>query len=171
MIYFAKLTKKVSLSVQRELHSEVNEPLMTTKMKRQLILISILSSTLLFSCNKLENTLQGGWNIEKVYYHNKPVVYDLYTTRFDLSSNNTCELPISISSLDENKLDGEKGLWKAYTSNNVSYLQIQTKNKIFCRKFRILNIREEPAYLNKGELLKMTLIADSIKIKCAKVPN
>jgi hypothetical protein len=139
-----------------------------TYMKRKLILLLLLAS--LTSCNKLESNLRGGWEIEKVYYHNKPVIYDLYTNRLDFNKDHTCRLPVTASALDENKLGGEKGSWEAYTKDNISYLKIKSENKIFNRTFRVLNFRKELDNIQYGYLLKMTLIADSLKMECAKVP-
>src|ERR1035437_8956270 len=98
-------------------------------MKKKLILLLFLTS--LVACNKLESTLQGGWLIEKAYYNNKPVRYDLYSNGFNLNKDRTCWLPMS--AVNENQPDVEKGSWEAYTKDTLSYLKIKTVNKIFNR--------------------------------------
>jgi hypothetical protein len=135
-------------------------------MKKGLTLFFTLIS--LLACNKLKSTLQGDWLIEKVYYNNKPVIYDLYSNGFNLNKDHTCWLPMS--AVNENQPDVEKGSWETYTKDTVSYLKIQTVNKVFNRTFRVLNFRKELDYKKYGYLLKMTLIADSLRIECAKVP-
>ena len=132
--------------------------------------IFIFLIVILFSgCNGLKEKLIGGWLIEKVYYNNKPVIYDLYSNGFDLNKDNSCS-NLPISSVNESQPDLENGTWESYLQNGESYLQIRTKNKIFNRKFKILGFRKELDYKLHGYLLKMTLVADSMKMICAKVP-
>jgi hypothetical protein len=129
------------------------------KMTFFLILMTILYT----ACNKFKNELTGGWLIENVYYNNKPVIYDLYTNSFDLNEDNTCN-NLPISSINESQPGVETGTWKSYVEKGESYIQIKSKNKIFNRKFRILDLRSE------GNLIKMTIASDSVKLICSKVP-
>jgi hypothetical protein len=134
------------------------------------LIFSFLVIILFCSCNRLEKKLSGGWLIERVYYNNRPVKYDLYTNSFDLNKDNTCS-NLPISPVNENQAGVESGTWKSYIIKGESYLQINTKNQIFNRKFRIIDFREESDYKKYGYLLKMTIVADSVKIICAKVPT
>jgi len=135
-------------------------------MKNKTILLLIFIA--LVSCNKVESALQGGWLIEKVYYNNKPVIYDLYSNSFDLKKDNTCWLPSS--AMNENQAGVETGTWESYSIDTISYLKIKSVNKIFNRTFRVLNFRKEMDNKKYGYLLKMTLVADSLKMICEKVP-
>ena len=135
-------------------------------MKNRILFLFLL---VFCACNKIEEKLIGGWLIEKVYYNNKPVIYDLYTNSFDLNKDGSCS-NLPISSTNESQPNVEEGTWKSYIGNDESYLQIKTKNIVFNRKFKILDFRKEQDYKKQGYLLKMTLVADRIKMICSKVP-
>lgn len=135
-------------------------------MKYILNLSSILMITLI-SCNSLEDKLAGGWAVDQAYYNNEPVIWDLYSNGLSLKEDNTCTLP-PINTRSMRTIEEEKGTWQVYVDKNKIYLQINTGNRIFNRTFEVTNLREEQDPESLGNLLRMTLKADSLKLDCTK---
>lgn len=133
---------------------------------KRLIILSALT-ILLCSCHNLDEKIKGGWVVDQAYYNNKVVIWDLYTNSLNLKDNNNCELP-PINRLSERSPDETIGKWKLYKENGKLYLQINTTNKIFNRTFEIQKLRKEKDTISWGDLLKMTILSDSLKMECTK---
>ena len=120
------------------------------------------------SCIDIRNhMLFGAWTIDRAYYNNKPVAYDLLSNGIDFNKDYTCELPIAIADTNSNK---EKGTYEIIDSIDKSFVRIKTANKIFQRTFEIRNISKELDNAGYGYLTKITLVADTLKLECSKVP-
>jgi len=130
-------------------------------------LIILLACLFLISCNQLENKLEGTWAIDQAYYHDEPVRWDLYTNALGLNENNTCNLP-PINSRPKRTPNEEKGTWQAFEEKDKAYLEIDTENRIFDRTFEVHNLRKVQDSVSLGYLMKMTLVADSLKLDCTK---
>lgn len=128
--------------------------------------ISFFILLFLIACNSLENKLEGGWVIDKAYINNKKVIWDLYTNSLNLKNDNKCTLPYD--KWEHKNTAKQKGSWKAFNKNDTLYLKITTKNKYFNRTFRIKNLRKVRDSVSLGLLMKMTLVSDSLKLKCTK---
>lgn len=113
--------------------------------------------------------MQGGWAIDKAYYHNKRINYNLYTNYFELYKNHTCFLPIYKN--DQLRTNYEKGIWDVYQKNDTIYLHIKTINIFFNRTFKVSNYRTVTDSISFGQLIKATLSCDSLKLECTKAPN
>ncbi len=128
---------------------------------------AIIFLVLLFSsCNELEKKIEGYWVIDNACINNTPVLWNYYSNGFELKSDKTCFLPINDFSYRNS--DKETGKWSAYEEKDKSYLKIETTNEIFNRNFEIKNIRIIRDSISWGNLLKMTLISDSLKLDCTK---
>lgn len=112
--------------------------------------------------------MQGGWVIDKAYYHNRHVAYNLLTNSFDLSKDHSCILPAL--QVSERHSDYEKGVWNAYEQNDTIYLHIKTINTIFNRTFKVSNYRTVTDSVSFGQLTKATLSSDSLRFECTKAP-
>ncbi len=132
---------------------------------KKILIFTIIIFTLA-SCNELEKKVQGGWVVDQAYYHDEPVLWDLYSNGIGLNKDNKCNLPIS--DWADRHTDREKGTWKVSKKNGTPYLKINTTNKIFNRTFEIHNLRKVQDTVSWGYLMKMTLTADSIKLDCTK---
>lgn len=129
--------------------------------------LSLLTFLLILSgCNELEEKLIGSWVVDQAYYHDEPVMWDLYSNGFSLNENHTATLPIS--NWEDRHTDKEKGTWKAFKENGAAYLKIDTKNPIFGRTFEIQDLRRVQDSISLGYLMKMTLVSDSLKMVCTK---
>ena len=133
----------------------------------KIISLIFLTCFLCAACNSLEEKLEGGWVVDQAYYHDEPVRWDLYTNAFDLNEDYTCELP-PINRRSERTLEEQRGTWETFQKNDSTYLQIKTENRIFDRTFRVQNLRKVRESVSWGYLIKMTLIADSLKMDCTK---
>jgi len=126
----------------------------------------ICTAVLLIACEGLEDKVEGGWVIDRAYYNDEPVIWDLYTNGFDLREDNTCVLPISDwAPRDTHK---ETGSWEAFKGKGKSYIEISTPNTLFNRTFEVQNLRKVQDMVSRGYLMKMTLVADSLKMDCTK---
>lgn len=134
-------------------------------MKSNLVILFVL--ILLVSCNPLENKLQGGWVVDQAYYNDEPVRWDLYSNGFDLKEDNTCILP-PINTRLNRSLEEERGTWEAFEKDTTTYLIIETENWLFNRTFVVRNLRKTQDSVSRGNLMKMTLIVDSLKMDCTK---
>lgn len=119
-----------------------------------------------FACNPLEKKLEGGWVVDQAYYHDEPVLWDLYSNGVGLKPDNTCHLPIV--NWDDRHSEKEKGIWTAFKDNGKTYLKIETENKVFNRTFEIHDLRKVQDKVSFGYLMKMTLAADSLKMDWTK---
>lgn len=104
--------------------------------------------------------------VDQAYYHNEPLIWNLYSNGFDLKKDNTCILPIS--DFSHRHTDKETGTWRAFKKNNKSFIEINTTNDIFNRTFEVKKLRKVQDTVSWGYLMKMTLIADSLKLDCTK---
>jgi hypothetical protein len=138
----------------------------TKRLMRFAILFLILSIPL--ACNYSDKKLTGGWVIDKAYYFDKPVVYNLFTNSFELYKDHTCFLPIS--EITQRNSDYEKGTWNSYEIHDTLYLKITSVNKIFNRVFKVDNYRLIDDPVSTGILTKATLSSDSLKFECTKAP-
>lgn len=59
----------------------------------KLPLVITLSPILITSCNSLADKIEGGWVIDQAYYHNRPVVWNLYNNALELNADGNCYLP------------------------------------------------------------------------------
>ena len=132
----------------------------------KIISLIFLTCILCAACNSLEEKLEGTWAIDQAYYHNEPVTWDLYSNAIGLKENNACSLPIG--DWIDRHTDKENGIWKAFKKNGKAYLQINTENRIFDRTFEVHNLKKVRDSVSWGYLMKMTLIADSLKMDCTK---
>lgn len=134
-------------------------------MKNQLLII-LCVFLLITACNPLKEKLQGGWVIDQAYYHEVPVMWDLYSNALTLRPDNTCHLPIDDWAYRHT--EKEQGIWKVLQQSDSSYLRIETENRIFDRTFQILDLRKVKDMESGGFLMKMTLAADSLKMDCTR---
>ncbi|WP_439484243.1 hypothetical protein [Cyclobacterium plantarum] len=126
-------------------------------------------ATALVACNSLENKLEGGWVVDQAYYHDEPVLWDLYSNGFDLRSDHSCHLPIY--NWDDRNTVKQTGIWTAFEEKGKMYLRIKTENRIFNREFEVTNLRKVQDTVSFGYLMKMTIQADSLKMDCTKAIN
>lgn len=133
---------------------------------KRLFFIFITLILFISSCNELENQIQGEWVVDKAYYNEKPLVWNLYTNGFDLKEDNTCFLPVSESS--HRHTEKETGTWSIIHKTGKTYIQISTTNELFNRTFKVVNLEKVRDTVSWGFLLKMTLTADSLKMDCTK---
>ncbi len=134
-------------------------------MKKHLILIYIVGF-LLAACNNLNSKLEGHWVVSQAYYHNKPVMWDLYGNGFSLKDDKVCSLPTGAYAKEDKTMN--KGEWILLKENKKIFLKITTSNFLFNRTFEIKNLRTEIDEISKGYLLKMILESDSLKLDCVK---
>lgn len=132
-------------------------------MKNAGILFLTLS---VFACNPLEKKLEGGWVVDQAYYHNEPVLWDLYSNGFDLKPDHSCHLPID--NWDDRNTVKQTGIWTAFEEKGKIYLRIKTENRIFNREFEVTNLRKVQDTVSFGYLMKITIQADSLKMDCTK---
>ncbi len=118
----------------------------------------------IISCNSRDNEVVGSWVIDSLNYSNKEEL--LYSNGFNLKNDHTCDLPIW--DWTDRHSPMEKGKWEVYDSNDKTYLKITSLNRLFNRNFEITNLSKVRDSASMGYLLKMTLIADSLKIDCTK---
>ncbi|RFZ85502.1 hypothetical protein DYU05_07860 [Mucilaginibacter terrenus] len=107
-----------------------------------------------FSCNSSDNKLSGGWVVDKAYYNNKAVTWNLLTNSIKLYNNHTCLLPIPYEKSEVKNYD--QGKWTAYEQNDTLFLQIKTINIIFNRTLKFLIIGQSETALALVCLLKLT---------------
>ena len=120
------------------------------------------------ACGKLERQMHGNWIVTQAYYHNEPVIWDLYHHCMDLREDNKCDLP-PINDFKNRTEEEQIGVWRLVNKDNKAYLQIETENWIFNRTFEIHNLRKVQDTVNWGYLMKMTLTSDSLKLDCTRV--
>jgi hypothetical protein len=127
----------------------------------------ILLIFLLLSCNNIKKDLEGGWIINQAYINNKPVIWDFYNNCIDLKKDKTCELPPINSFINRNQNECV-GYWDVKEKDNSFYLVIKTNNVFFNRTFEVSEIIKVTDSVSFGNLMKMSLISDSIKLDCSK---
>jgi hypothetical protein len=79
------------------------------------ILIILLVPVILLSCNSSDKKLSGGWVVNKAYYNNKPITWNLFTNSFELYKDHSCFLPPG--EVNQRNTDFEKGIWSTYEKN------------------------------------------------------
>jgi len=130
-------------------------------------IISLIGLLLFFSCENLDDNIQGGWVIDQAYYNNTPVTWDLYSNGISLNKDYTCVLPIG--SPEKRHSIKETGTWIYFKKGNENFIKIKTTNEYFNNTFKIQNIHKERDSVSFGFFLKMTLISDNIQLDCTKV--
>jgi hypothetical protein len=125
-----------------------------------LFLIGILS------CDSLDNEIAGSWVIDNLNYSNIDADGNLYSNGFNLRDDHTCDLPIW--NWSDRHSPVEKGKWKVYHENDKTYLEISSINSLFNRNFEITNLSKVLDSASFGYLLKMTLVADSLRMECTR---
>jgi hypothetical protein len=130
----------------------------------KLILILIVFA----GCENLDDKIEGFWSVEQAYYHNIPAIWNLPYNAFELNSDKTGLFPhMAIDYSDDIREDA--GKWKIKRSDGDYFLQIETTNWLFNRNFQIVNLRVEQDSIGFGYFLKMSLLADSLRIDCKKI--
>lgn len=135
-------------------------------MKRPLRFATLILLTLT-ACNTLEKEIQGGWVVDQAYYNNEPLIWNMYGNGVNFKQDNTCILP-AINDLQTRTKEEREGKWDVSKKDDKSYLKITTSNEVFNRTFEIHNLRKVQDSVSWGHLMKMTLIADSLKLECTK---
>lgn len=130
------------------------------------IFLSILFT--LSACNISDKKMEGGWVVDKAYFNNKSVTWNLSTNSFELYKDHTCFLPIG--ELNQRNTPFEKGIWSAYEKNDSLFLKIKTINTVFNRTFKVSNYRNVRDSVSFGILTKATLSSDSLRLACTKAP-
>lgn len=124
-------------------------------------------TVVVFACNPLEKKIEGGWVVDQAYYHDEPVLWNLYGNGLGLNKDYTCNLPL-VNEREVRTPEEVKGTWKVFEENGKTYLEINTENWIFSREFEVTNLRKVQDSVSFGYLMKMTLKADSLKMDCTK---
>ncbi len=122
---------------------------------------------ILSRCNPLKEKIEGTWVVDKAYIYDEPAVWDLYGNGIGLESNNNCVLP-PINNYKTRTKGEREGLWRVYEKEGVPYLKIETENTVFNKTFRIENLRQERDSYSMGQLMKMSLVSDSVRFDCTK---
>lgn len=129
----------------------------------------IIVSLILNGCSGMDEKIQGGWVVDKAFYNDQRVVWNLYSNGFSLKSDNTCSLPISDWSHRNSAY--ETGSWKFFKKNGKCFIEINTINEVFNRTFEIQEFKKTQDTVSLGFLYKMTLASDSLRLKCTKAIN
>ena len=118
-----------------------------------------LCSIFLFSsCStEVENTIQGWWTIDNVYYKNEDVLTSLSSNSIFFKEEN-CQFP----SLNNN-ISRSNGVWSLINSGNAQILKVTTSDKAFTGNYKV-SFEED----QKNKLLKMNLTSETVSIKCTK---
>ena len=141
--------------------------MMKTNVKSS-VLIILLIPIILFACNSSDKKLSGGWVVDKAYYNNKPITWNLFTNSFELYKDHSCFLPAG--EVNQRNTDFEKGIWSTYEKNGYLFLKIKTINTIFNRTFKVSNYRTVRDSVSFGMLTRANLSSDSLKLICTKAP-
>jgi len=130
-------------------------------------LVFVLMGIYLSSCrNELDKKIEGVWVIDQAYYHDNAVVWNLYSNGLILKNDYSCDLPIS--NANDRNTEKENGIWSISEKDGNKCLVIETSNELFCRTYRIDKLERVQDKVSLGLLLKMTLVADSLKLDCTK---
>jgi len=112
--------------------------------------------------------LYGQWVIDKAYHNNQPVIWDLNSNGIGFYQNDSCSLP-AFGSKSTSYSDMKSGTWKLIKKDSSLFIHIETTNSIFNRAFKITNLNQSKGELHLGNYTKMTILSDSMKLKCTKV--
>jgi hypothetical protein len=127
----------------------------------------VIYSFLMFctiSCsNSLEQDLTGSWEINNTYWNNKKFDSELLSNSLSFSRNYQCGLPIQ--DINERKTGGDSGRWKLMNINENNFLEIESNNLFFNRKFIIERFNKQKDIQTGYKFIEMTLISDSLKIE------
>jgi hypothetical protein len=98
-------------------------------MKKLLILL-IIGSTFLTSCNDMEEKVIGHWVI-KEFDGSHPIL----TSGLGIKENYTCVLPLT--NVNDRHTNKENGKWEVIKKGEDNYLNITTDNELFNDSYRI----------------------------------
>jgi len=126
---------------------------------KQLLLFLIISSTLLTSCNDMDDKVSGVWTIKGIYQNNESIFDTLFSTGFLINKDKTCAFPRR--NISENK----NGKWKTLKKGEQYYLKITTDNELFNDTYEIKSwakIMDEKTY---GYAIVMFLESKNTKME------
>ena len=99
-------------------------------MKKLLVLL-IIGSTFLTSCNEMDKKVKGVWTIKEIYQHKESIFDTLFSTGFIINKDKTCVFP------RRNTLENKNGNWEIIKKGEDNYLNITTDNELFNDSYRI----------------------------------
>lgn len=116
-------------------------------------------------CNDHYRTVQGGWSVIEL----RAAPYQMLNNGFVLKKDKTCILPLL--SLKDRHTSREVGTWEYIRKRSISYIAIETDHPVFDRTFEVVNISRYQDTISYGYILRMTLVADSIKMVCERADH
>ncbi len=125
-----------------------------------LILLSLIS------CGKQASDLINGiWSIDEIYFQDQDFRFNILGNMLSFD-NRECVIPIIYRASKNNLIPLKKqddGLWHTTEENGCYYLHIETTNKLFNGRHKIVFWKDE-----QEKLVKMTISSKDLYLVCRK---
>lgn len=121
---------------------------------------------LLTSCSKKASGLIDGiWSIDEIYYQDQDYRFHIRGNMLSFERSK-CYLPILYPLMEKQPLPIKRiddGLWHTTEENGCYYLHIETTNKLFNGRHKIVFWKDE-----KEKMVKMTISSKDLYLVCRK---
>ena len=125
---------------------------------------SLIFLILICCKSPLENKVAGVWVIDA--YEGE---FQLATNGLVLKKDNSCGLPMTYKNNHEYfKVSGK---WEIISNSGKNYLLIHSANHPLCTKYQIVRLETVIDQHSYGNLLKMTLVSEKVKLECTRALN